>query len=219
MSEVDACYKVRPPFIVLEGMDFSGKSTQVDSVLTAISLHPAYKGEVARFIKAPHGPIRELLLDKENTYPDRTRAMLNLSSMAMLTHENPCQPGDIPLVADRWYTTTMLYQGFTDTATDDFKVLIDAIHRPDLVIVLDVDAETITNRHSERTESNHMDDYALSRIGLYSFMYSHLEQMLEKVLGKDHGITVVHVDGTGTVEETNLLVKLAVDNFLTEYFK
>jgi dTMP kinase len=146
--------KLRGRFIVLDGPDGCGKSTQAkllarwlqeQGVKTGCYRDP---GDTAIGEK-----IREILLSPEHTaMSTRTELLLYMAARAQLwaekmapaLHENRC------IVLDRWLSSTCAYQGHAGGFGIDkvIKIATDCLERvwPDLTVILDVDLETASRR-------------------------------------------------------------------------
>lgn len=136
-------------FIVLEGPDGSGKSTMIESIRE----HLAGRGVDAEFVRDPGGTaigqqIRTVLLDPANqAMCPATELMLYIASRAQLVAEviRPTLDWGKPVIADRFYLSTLVYQGVTGAVPPE--VLEQVVHIgteavvPDLVLLLDVPAE------------------------------------------------------------------------------
>ena len=103
-------------FITFEGIDLSGKSTQ-------IKLLAAYLTELKKrvvIVREPGGTkisekIRDVLLDKDNSSMDDTTEFLLFSaSRIQLTHEiiNPSLKKNYYVLSDRYYDSSTAYQGY-----------------------------------------------------------------------------------------------------------
>ena len=139
--------KLAGTFIVFDGPDGAGKSTQLD--LLAASLQAAGLG-VCR-LRDPGGTaigdgIREILLDRSHERMSvECELLLYMASRAQLAHEHirpALQRGDCVL-CDRFISSTVAYQGAggvsPETVVQVGRVAVGATW-PDLTIILDVDS-------------------------------------------------------------------------------
>ena len=155
--------KFESKFIVLDGPDGCGKSTQTVKLAGYIKNTGV---EVSTFrdpgSTAIGEKIRAILLDTENSLMgDRTELLLYMASRAQLWQEKiePALAAGNCVVLDRWLSSTCAYQGFAG-GIGIGKVLDIAEHSlervwPDLTIILDVDlttAKTRMNREYDRME-------------------------------------------------------------------
>jgi dTMP kinase len=140
-------------FIVLDGPDGCGKSTQTamlarylkkQGVKTAVFRDP---GSTAVGEK-----IRKILLDPKNHISDRAELLLYMASRAQLWQEciAPALKKKNCVLLDRWLSSTCAYQGFAGGL--GIKKVIDIAEHslerswPDLTIIIDVDLQTAKKR-------------------------------------------------------------------------
>ena len=140
-------------FIVLDGPDGCGKSTQTvmlakyltnQGVRTSVFRDP---GSTATGEK-----IRKILLDPKNHISDRAELLLYMASRAQLWQEGiaPALKKKNCVLLDRWLSSTCAYQGFAG-GLGIAKVIDIAEHSlqkiwPDLTIILDIDLRTAKKR-------------------------------------------------------------------------
>jgi len=141
-------------FIVLDGPDGCGKSTQTELLVKWLSENGV---DVAIF-RDPGGTaigekIRKILLAPEHTAMDtRTELLLYMAARAQLWAEEiaPALKANKCVILDRWLSSTCAYQGYAGGFGMDKVIAIaaDSLERPwpDLTIVLDVDLETASKR-------------------------------------------------------------------------
>ena len=137
----------RGRFVVLDGPDGSGKSTQALSLVRWLS----EQGLPVLHLRDPGGTrvgekVRGILLDPDHTELDPVaEALLFMASRAQLAAERiaPALAAGRVVVCERWISATVCYQGFAG-GIDPATIL--AVGRfaargvePDLTLVLDVD--------------------------------------------------------------------------------
>jgi dTMP kinase len=152
--------KLQGRFIVLDGPDGCGKSTQArllaqwlqDKGVETICLRDP--GDTAIGEK-----IREILLNPEHmAMKTRTELLLYMAARAQLWGEKiaPALADNKCVVLDRWLSSTCAYQGHAGGFGTDNVVGIaaDCLERvwPDLTIILDVDLETAATRLGRRLD-------------------------------------------------------------------
>jgi dTMP kinase len=151
-------------FIVLDGPDGCGKSTQ--AVLLTKWLNE--QGVPASRFRDPGDTaigekIREILLNPEHlSMNTQTEVMLYMAARSQLWVEKiaPALQDNQCVVLDRWLSSTCAYQGFAgDFGVDKvIRIAEDCLERawPDLTAILDVDIKTSAmrlNRQLDRMES------------------------------------------------------------------
>jgi dTMP kinase len=146
--------KLAGKFVVLDGPDGCGKSTQTVMLYDWLKSHGV---EVVTF-RDPGGTavgekIREILLNPEHAEISvRTELLLYMASRAQLWAEKikPALGADKCVVLDRWVTSTCAYQGFAGEfgAARVVEIAEASLERvwPDLAIILDVDVQTAARR-------------------------------------------------------------------------
>jgi dTMP kinase len=141
-------------FIVLDGPDGCGKSTQ-----TALLAEYLKKQGVSPAVFRDPGStvigekIRDILLDsKNNLMGDRTELLLYMASRAQLWQEciAPAIKEKKCVLLDRWLSSTCAYQGFAGGLgiAKIINIAKNSLERiwPDLTIILDVDLRTAKSR-------------------------------------------------------------------------
>lgn len=148
-------------FIVFEGVDFCGKTTQLDHAEAFLKRQGR---NVARF-REPGGTatgerIRELLLDKERVEMiPKTEVLLFFASRVQLLEEKilPALMSGKTALVDRYYYSTAAYQGpfmqgfgigWVTALAEDWLRLPE----PDLVIYLDGDPENLASRKTGKLD-------------------------------------------------------------------
>jgi dTMP kinase len=146
--------KLAGKFIVFDGADGSGKSTQ----FSRFGRHCAEAGLQVCEVREPGGTsigeqIREILLSPQNTdITLRCEMMLYMASRAQLIEQRirpALQRGELVL-ADRFISSTLAYQGTAGGMSRDEimtvgKVAVDG-HWPDLTVIFDVDERVAATR-------------------------------------------------------------------------
>ena len=144
-------------FIVLDGPDGCGKSTQIHLLTDWITTQ---KVEVAGFrdpgTTTIGEAIRKILLDPANKTMDTpTELLLYMAARAQLWTEKiqPALNQQKCVLLDRWLSSTCAYQGYAGGVGIE-KVINIAQHSlerlwPDITIILDADLKTASARISE----------------------------------------------------------------------
>ncbi len=152
--EMNLANRLSGKFIVLDGPDGCGKSTQT------LMLYDWLKAEGAEVVtfRDPGGTavgekIREILLNPEHVEMSvRTELLLYMASRAQLWAEKikPALGVDKCVVLDRWVTSTCAYQGFAGgyQIARIVEIAEASLERvwPDLAIILDIDVDTAAKR-------------------------------------------------------------------------
>lgn len=161
-------------FITFEGIDFCGKSTQVN----LLKKYLEDKNKDVKLIREPGGTdisekIREILLDKshEKMFIE-TEVLLFSASRAQLVREviQPYLKENIYVISDRFHDSTIAYQGFGRSIPLDFirKINEFAIGGaiPDLTFIIDISIEE-SGRRKSQVKKELLDRIELSEINFY----------------------------------------------------
>ena len=203
---------VHPPlFIVLEGIDGAGTTTQAERLVT----HLAGLGRKAHGTREPsQGPIgvllRDLLRGEHAPQPGRPvdgRTMALLFAADRIDHLDreiePQLAAGYDVVSDRYLLSSLAYQA-AEAERQWVSTLSRAVRDPDLTLLLDVPVEVAAlrrQRAARSTERYDADDY-LARV---------VRNYRELALEYDH---VVVIDGTGDVDRVGAAVARTVDRVL-----
>jgi dTMP kinase len=143
-------------FVVFDGPDGSGKSTQ----FRRFAQHCRERGLAITEVREPGGTaigekIRQVLLDPANTSMSlRCEMMLYMASRAQLMDEvaRPALERGELVLADRFISSTLAYQGAASGLPIDEIMAVGDVaigrHWPDLVVIFDVDEATAARRMS-----------------------------------------------------------------------
>ena len=190
-----------PLFIVIEGLDGSGKSTSGKRLAEVLT--ERLQAEVLTTYE-PHDPscggdyIRQVLTKKITQFRPRTLALAFAANR--LDH---CDREIIPwleggknriVLSDRYYLSSLVYQ-----ATDDFPMasvlkINELALKPDLIFFLNVSNEVCRERMKKRNLPPE-----LFEENLESTRQKYLAAI--EFLRTGHGENIVEIDGNGTVEE------------------
>ncbi len=145
-------------FITFEGIDFCGKSTQIELLKSYL----LKKNEKVQVIREPGGTeisekIRTMLLDKENSkILMETEFLLFSASRAQLVREKirPYLDEGIYVISDRFHDSSTAYQGYGRGISID---VILSIHKlaigntiPDITFFIDIPVAIAEQRRQEK---------------------------------------------------------------------
>ena len=162
-------------FITFEGIDFCGKSTQIE-LLKSYLLKNNKKVQV---IREPGGTeisekIRTILLDKENSKMlMETEFLLFSASRAQLVREKirPYLDEGIYVISDRFHDSSTAYQGYGRGISID---VVLSIHKlaigntiPDVTFFIDIPVDAAEQRRQEKL-SEYLDRIEISDMGFFS---------------------------------------------------
>lgn len=210
-------------FVVIEGVDGAGTTTQVAAVAAALRERRWAVRETREPSPGPVGALLRLCLSGRLVTPGplgmrapnwKTMALMFAadrldhieSVVAPLLEEGVC------VISDRYYHSSVAYQSLSASDMPAAIAWIRSVNaqarKPDLTLVLDVPAEQAKARRRTRGGTELYDDDAL-QARLVDF-YARLEQHFpdEKI---------VHVPGTGSVEEISRVLVSHVDACRSQY--
>jgi dTMP kinase len=156
-------------FITIEGPDGSGKTTQV----APLAEYLIQRGHRVLITREPGGTpigdqIRHILSDLKNTgmHP-RSETLLFLAARAQLVEQviKPHLEKGFVVLCDRYADSTMAYQGYGHQ--HDLQQISSLISfatgglKPDLTLLLDLEAEVGLKRKAKGSEWNRLDAYSL----------------------------------------------------------
>jgi dTMP kinase len=190
--------KQGPIFVVLEGIDGSGTTTQ----LGRLERHLGTLGRRVHATREPSaGPIGRMLRDillGQHRHPDggvvdgRTMALLFAADRHdhLAREIEPALAAGMDVISDRYVWSSLAYQAL-EAERDWVSTLACGIRVPDLTILLDVTIETAFARRAVagRPVERYDDDVVLKRVA----------ENYRRLAGEQMGACVV--DGSGTADE------------------
>ncbi|HCI70258.1 MAG TPA: dTMP kinase [Balneola sp.] len=190
--------------ITFEGIDGSGKSTQISLLKKYIT----NSGKDVEVLREPGGTdiselIRGMLLNPEIEIDPVTELLLFSSARSQLIAEKvkPLLAKDVVIILDRFYDSTTAYQGYGRGSLP-----IDQVHQinrvashgiaPDITFYLRLSLEESANR-TAHMEKDRMEQ---SGIEFYQNVIKGFDELAEKE------VRFVTIDASKTVEEVHKLV-------------
>ncbi len=201
--------------ITLEGIDYSGKTTQAKKLFNYLKR----KGHKVILLREPGGEkvsekIRQVLLSSRNTgMSPLTELLLYEAARAQLVSRVilPALKQGKLVICDRFYDSTLAYQGYgrgLDLKMMEYlnRVSVSGL-KPDLTILIDIPIKVFSdrikrnNKKKDRIEKEKIDFYKRVRQGYLSI--ARKEKKRFKV-----------IEGSGKIEEVWQEVRKSVDSFL-----
>ena len=139
-------------FIVIEGIDGTGKT----SVITSIETFLLSKGKKVTTTREPTGcPIGKMVSEMDDLTPE-AEALLFTADRAVHTQEiKRWIADDRVVVSDRYYASTLAYQSAAGLDIGWLEAINSkVIMEPDVTIILDMDPEESLRRVEERGEKS-----------------------------------------------------------------
>ena len=193
--------------IVFEGIDGSGKSTQIRRLGERLDFDATFQFGATDV----GGDIRSILLDPAHDgLDDRAEALLIIADKAQHVSEivRPALASGRTVISDRFSASTLAYQGYGRGL--DLELLDKMMHfatqglEPDLTVLFDIGVEAALERlgdQRDRIEGAGMEFYMRVRDGY-------------RELAAQHRDSWVEVDANGTVDAVGDRVAAVVDGWL-----
>lgn len=201
-------------FIVFEGIDGAGKSTQI----TLLEKHLKKMGRRVFITSEPTqsvtgGALRDALSGNYKRTPTEMAAMFLADRVFHNVNENcgikQALERGFDVICDRYYYSSCAYQGM-DTDLDwvmDMNLNCPDIQKPDLCIFLDLDAQS----SKKRIDSNR------ATVEIFEDSSNKLDTIRDKffeVFGKMKDENICVIDASGTVDEVSMLIKKAIEGII-----
>lgn len=205
-------------FIVIEGLDGSGKSSASEALKKRLDQQLA--GKIKRTYE-PNNPmcggefIRDILekrIEQFNPY------VLSLAYAANRLDHNSrlIQPwlakGDQHVViCDRYYLSSLVYNSSDTFSFDQVMLLNKEARKPDIIFFLNVSAEVCQARMNKRNEPVELFE---TKLDLYRNKYF----AAIKYLQQERGETVIEVNGNQTLEAVVDDIYKGIQNHVVDFF-
>ena len=199
-------------FITFEGLDGTGKSTQMEALASALreAGYPVVTTREPGGTVIGEGVRRALLDARHREMSARAEALLYAAARAQLVQEfiRPALEAGNIVLSDRYLDSSLAYQGYgRELGTDDIILLnmwaVEGLF-PQFTIVLTMDEETRRRRAGRPGDR------------LESESAAFFDRVAEgyRCLVRDHRHRMRAVDGSGTVDEVAARVRAAVQESL-----
>ncbi len=204
-------------FIVLEGIDGSGTTTQVRRLVGALKT----RGILAHQTREPSdGPVglmlRQVLTGRLVVPSPEGPKQPSWASLALLFSADridhceaeiiPSLQAGVTVVSDRYYHSTIAYQSLASDdptgAAEWIRTLNARARRPDLTIVLDVPGDVAAERRAARAGQAEIFDDLAFQSKLAAFYRSFPQRLA--------GERITMIDGTGSEDDVHRAVVSAV---------
>ena len=194
--------KKQPKFIVFEGIDGAGKSTQIRLLGDALAekgFDVALTAEPTAYESGLH--IRKILSGQIKT---ESKTLAELFALDRANHNTNPDGGisslmnsEKTVISDRYYYSSMAYQGSQIGLDTVISLNLDnpSIRRPDLCIFLDLDPQTSLSRIGKRNEATEIFENIEYLTKTRQMFFDVIDAMRER------GDKIVCVDASRSVEE------------------
>lgn len=201
-------------FITFEGLDFCGKSTQVE----LLKKYFENLGETVNLIREPGGVkisemVREILLDNKNAEMfSETELLLFSASRAQLVREKIIpflEKGDI-VISDRFHDSSIAYQGYGRALNEQFVIDLQkfAIGKaiPNITFFIDITVDELLKRKFKVVHSE-LDRIEVSENNFYDNVRSGYKNLAE------NEERIVTIDGLMSIDEIHNKIISIIENF------
>lgn len=188
-------------FIVIEGLDGSGKSSA--SAALKEQLEQNFLGKIKRSYE-PHNPscggdyIRDVLEKRITEFDPFVLALAyaanRLDHNARLINPWLAKGDDHIFICDRYYLSSLVYNSSDDFSFDQVMLLNKNARKPDIIFFLNVSAEVCRERMNKRNEPVELFE---TKLDTYRQKYF----TAIKYLQQERGHEVVEIDGNQTLEK------------------
>lgn len=203
-------------FVTFEGVEGSGKSTQVGKLASKLR----EKGKSIEVVREPGGTrigelIRHLTHDKENVdLAAVTEAYLMAAARGQLVREKikPSLDSGKIVIADRFIDSSLAYQGYgrnlgEETIFNMNELALDGVF-PDVTIFLDI---APVDGFKRRVETDKLDRLDLQQQEFYERVYDGYKKLAEKYKNR-----YIVVDATRSIDSVSQIIS---DSILTHIQK
>ena len=192
-------------FIVIDGIDGCGKSSHARSLVSYLRR----KGRDAIFLKEPtvESPAGKRLAEalKSNNRPSPDEELSLFIEDRRWDVENrilPALKDGKDIVMDRYYYSTMAYQGARGMDIEEIRRMNDFAPVPDIAIILDIDPEIAGERISRRGKGDYFEHL------------DYLRKVREIFLSMKDMPEVAIIDSSGPYEETQKRIKEVLEEII-----
>ena len=204
-------------FISFEGLDGSGKSTQIE----LLSKYLNEKGFICEFYREPGSTaisekLREIILDKNNSEMcDVTEALLYAASRAQLVNEKikPALAEGKAVICDRFVDSSIAYQKYGRNLGElVWQVNEPAVSgcMPDATFIIDVKPGEGHKRIS--AAGNEPDRLESEKQEFHQKVYAGY-----MAIAKENPERVTVVDGMRTIDEIQRDIRICIENILADW--
>ncbi len=198
-------------FITFEGLDFCGKSTQVE----LLEKYLLNRGDIVRLIREPGGTsisekVRAILLDKKNNEMHfESELLLFASARAQLVREVilPALNQGEYVISDRYHDSSIAYQGYGRGIDLDFVIMLQKFAIgpavPGITFFIDIPVDEFIARR-QKVKKDSLDRMENSKIAFYEKVRN---GYLEIAKNEDRFVTI---DGLKSIDEIHYIIKSSI---------
>ena len=199
----------RGMLFVFEGIDGSGKSTQIQMLKTILEDRGLKVVDFREPSQSPWGQeIKEKAARPDSLSPEE-ELQLFVEDRKDNVQKNlrPALAENKIVLLDRYYFSTMAYQGAKGLDVERIRVMNESFAiPPDLVFILDMDAEKALYRIRDRKNRD--------------LLFERLDYLIEvrKIFRRFQGKNIFHIDSEKTPEEISIKISTIVFEYMRHEF-
>ena len=148
-------------FIVIEGCDFTGKSTVIEKLVKTLESSGIEACQMKALGETDYGIARrKFLMENKETLSNEEQTDIMIDAMQDMNKKLFIkQKEGVFVVCDRYWHSTLVYQGIRQNALKMVNERLSnaSLIDPDLTIILDCDTSVILERMKVRAEKNSYD--------------------------------------------------------------
>ena len=205
----DTLQKHPPLFIVFDGMDGTGKTTQMRLLLDRLNALGVETVQTCEPSTSPDGQaLRRALSGKEPANNSRMAALFLIDRIGHNAEIEGWLAEGKTVISDRYYYASMAYQGQGDDFEWVARMNLDCPHirKPDGAIFLDMDPEDSMARIRANRQTDELEIY--ETVAQQEKIRARFARVTEYLKDRD---LIVTVNAAGTVEEVAERVWLAYE--------
>lgn len=189
---------MKEKFIVIEGCDFTGKSTVIEKLVDTLKDLGIEACQMKALGETDYGIARrKFLMENKETLSNEEQAIIMIDAMQEMNKNKLRfqQEDGVFVVCDRYYHSTFVYQGMRKNALEMVEEQLSEANliEPDLTIILDCDTSIILERMKERAEKNVYDPKSVEEVEEIRNAYLKIAQRKNTILVEVGGKTIDEV--------------------------
>lgn len=178
-------------FVVIEGIDGSGKSTLVENLTKSLrtDMEIGINGINVEKTREPYfQEYRKMIIDSKNNLETMMLFMADRAKHVENILNDYCNSQDI-IICDRYFYSNVAYQSVIENSNNSYKIDTTMMERiikmnselypiPDVVIYIDIPVKTALSRVNNRNDSENMDKF--EKLGYLQHVKEIYDQMMYK---------------------------------------
>ena len=185
---------MKPKFIVIEGCDFTGKSSVIERLVETLKNKGVEACQMKALGETDYGIARrKFLMENKETLSNEEQADIMIDAMQDVNKKLLIKQEEGSfVVCDRYYHSSIVYQGICQNALEMVEERLSQANliEPDLTFILDCKTSVILQRMKTRAETNAYDPKDANEVDAIRNAYLTLAQRKNTVLIDTTNLTV-----------------------------